>query len=563
MPRKLLAVALFGLVVAPIAAARPVQVMPGVMYEHTVARTAAGPLSTYVITAPKPGGLYSLTPLLSNETITGRETVSSMERRVSAQMTTIGVNGDFFNWTGGWPSGVLMRDGRLEHQPSPDRSAVGIDPAGNLHVDRVTFSASWRGFSTLAYPIAQLNEPPKANAAALFTPVWGAATPAVNGVAVVLEPFPAVTPFHDLTGQVTAIVSNSSVAIPADGAVLVARGTAADPVHADALVGGQLTLRFQLRADWASVTDAVGGGPALVRNSQPIAHAGEALTPVQLNGRDPRTAIGQRADGRIVMVAADGRRRGWSVGISNRDLALTLIRYGCVNGFALDSGGSTTVAFDGRVLNRPSDSYGERSVGEALVVGYTGVFAPSPAPTLSPNGDRVADREALTYKLVRASTVSAKLIAPDGSARELDAGARQPGVYRLAWDGTDAAGAPAPEGKYRWSVSATDDLGRASTAEQVFTLDKTLGFVRVARNARTISFKLVRDATIRVAIEDGYGGILRTVAKGPRHPGAVSVRWNGRDGRGERLPSGSYVVHVAAASPIGLSEVRLPLQIRR
>src|SRR5207253_1202096 len=168
------------------------------------------------------------------------------------------------------------------------------------------------------------------------------------------------------------------------------------------------------------------------------------LTDVQLFGADPRTAIGQRADGRIVIVAADGRRRGWSVGIRNWDLALMLIHYRCVIGFALDSGGSTTVAFDGRVLNRPSDASGERPVGEALVVAYTGVYAPSPAPTLSPNGDRFGDRESLSYKLVRPSTVSAKLIAPDGTARELDAGQRIPGLYHLSWDGKDSTGAPAP-----------------------------------------------------------------------------------------------------------------------
>src|SRR2546427_9766168 len=122
MPRKLLAVAFLALVPAPLAAARPVQIMPGVTYDHRVLK---GPVHAYVVTAPKPGGLYSLTPLLSNDTITGRETVSSMERRVSGQMTTIGVNGDFFNWIGGWPRGLLMR-GRSGGPPAAgNRPPVG------------------------------------------------------------------------------------------------------------------------------------------------------------------------------------------------------------------------------------------------------------------------------------------------------------------------------------------------------------------------------------------------------------------------------------------------------
>jgi flagellar hook assembly protein FlgD len=345
--------------------------------------------------------------------------------------------------------------------------------------------------------------------------------------------------------------------------VLVARGNAVSDLQADAPVGGEITVRIALLPTWSTVLDAVSGGPTLVQNGVPIANAHEALTPIQLNGRDPRTAIGQRADGTIVMVAADGREPGWSVGISNWDLAQTLVRYGCVNGFALDSGGSTTVALDGQLLNRPSDPTGQRPVAEALVIGYTGVYTPFPAPTLSPNGDAYADRELLTYKLVRPSSVTAQLIAPDGTARVLDSGAKQPGRYRISWDGTDGAGNRAPEGTYRFAVTATDDLGRTSTGQRTFTLDDTLGFLRVGRNARTVSFSLTRDASIRVTIETLSGIVLRTIARGTRTAGQVTARWNGRDGRGKRVPRGTYVVQASATSDIGSSAVRRGVRILR
>ena len=564
MARKLLVFAVFWLVLPTVAAARPVLVMPGVTYEHKIVFTGGGsPVSMYIITAPKPGGFYSLTPLLSNNAISGRETVSSMERRVTRRMTTIGVNGDFFNWLGGWPSGLLMQGGVMEHHPAVNRSAVGIDSAGNLHVDRVPFTASWQGFSGLGYPIGQLNEPPRANSTALFTPAWGLATPALNGLAAVVAPFPPTAPFRDLTGPVVSMVSRSSVAIPRNGAVLVARGTAEAALAADASVGDSVTIRLALPPDWGSVTDAVGGGPALVRDGQPILHSGESLTNIQLNGRDPRTAIGQRADGGIVMVAADGRQPGWSIGFTNMDLALALISRGCVTGFALDSGGSTTVAFDGRLLNRPSDPTGERPVAEALVVAYAGVYARVPSATLSPNGDRVNDRETLTYKVVRPSSVTVNLVGPDGATRVFASGPKQPGLYSVTWNGTDAAGAPAPEGRYRFSVAATDDLGRSSAAERSFTLDETLGFVSVARNARRVSFKLARTAKVRVTVETPGGVVLRTIAGGSRAAGTVSARWNGRDGKGRRVRPGTYVVRVAAASAVGLSQQRRVVTVGR
>jgi hypothetical protein len=379
----------------------------------------------------------------------------------------------------------------------------------------------------------------------------------------VLDPFPAANPRRDLTGTVIALIGNSSVAIPPQGAVLVGRGIAEQRLREEAPVGAPVTVRIPLPNDWASVTDAISGGPSLVKEGRPIFNAGEALTPAQLRGRNPRTAVGQRADGGIVMVAVDGRQRGWSVGITNWDLAQTLVRYGCVTGFALDSGGSTTLAFEGKVLNRPSDRSGERPVGEALVIAYTGVYAPPTAPTLSPNHDGAGDREGLSYKLVRPATVSAKLIAPDGSTRELDAGQRTAATYRFSWDGTDGSGARALEGRYHWNVTATDDLGRTSTHDRAFVLDNTLSFLRVSSGGRRIDFTLTRDANIRVTVETRFGSILRTIAAGPRVAGAVIVRWNGRDGRGKRVGRGAYVVRVAASSPIGLSELRVALRVVR
>jgi hypothetical protein len=345
--------------------------------------------------------------------------------------------------------------------------------------------------------------------------------------------------------------------------VLVARGKYEQTLGTEASIGEPLKVRLSLPPDWATVTDAVGGGPALVRDGQPIGHSGESLTTSQLNGRNARTAIGQRADGGIVMVAVDGRRPGWSIGFTNMDLALALISRGCVTGIALDSGGSTTVALDGQLLNWPSDPAGQRPVAEAVVVGYTGVYAPQPAATLSPNGDGINERETLTYKVVRPSSVTVDLTAPDGSTRALASGPRQPGLYRVTWNGTGPDGAPAAEGRYRFSVTASDDLGRSSTASRQFTLDDTLGFVRVGRNARAVSFKLARVARIRVTVETLGGEIMRTVAAGSRAAGAVTVHWNGRDGRHKRLPHGTYAVRVAATSQLGLSEQRRVVRILR
>ena len=127
----------------------------------------------------------------------------------------------------------------------------------------------------------------------------------------------------------------------------------------------------------------------------------------------PRTAIGQRADGKILLVAVDGKQPGYSVGVTNFELALAMMQLGAVTASALDAGGSTTMAFDGQLLSRPSDPAGERPVADALLVAYTGVYVAPPAePVLSPNDDGVAELESLSYKVVRPSTVQASLVGP-------------------------------------------------------------------------------------------------------------------------------------------------------
>ncbi|MGZ8696627.1 MAG: hypothetical protein ACXWZ1_04665, partial [Gaiellaceae bacterium] len=150
MVRRAVSYALFaGLLVAPAAvAAVPIRgqtLAPGVVYSRQVEFTAHGPVVIHVISAPKPTGLYALKPVLSNNAILGRERVTSMQKRVSAEATVAGVNGDLFSWTDGHPTGGLIRGGILDSGPVDFRSSVGIDTDGVLHVERVRLAGTWQG----------------------------------------------------------------------------------------------------------------------------------------------------------------------------------------------------------------------------------------------------------------------------------------------------------------------------------------------------------------------------------------------------------------------------------
>jgi hypothetical protein len=558
--RKLVIGGLLTLVLAAPAGAARTMLMPGVTYERQVELTPHGPVAIHVLTAPKPGGLYSLAPALSNGAIAGRESLTALERRASATATVAGVNGDFFA-PSGEPSGIVLRSGVLDHPPRPDRSSIGVAADGSLRVEPVVYNGIWRGVSGRR-PI-RLNAIPGTNGVSLFTRSWGAATPAIPGaVAAVIPSLPPTTPNTDLSGTVAQIgTANGATPIPRGGAVVVARGTGAARLAAEAPAGTSLVLRFILTPTWSDVTDAIGGGPLIVRNGKPVFRAGETFSPQLLAPRRPRTAVGQLADGRIVLVAVDGAAAGYSVGMTNFELALTLVRLGAVTGAALASGTATTMAFDGTLLDRPSAPGGQLPLSDALLVSYAGVYVPQLAPVLSPNGDGVDEKLPLSYRIVRPSTVTASLVGPGGATQTLDTGARSPGTYKFTWDGGTAA-----EGRWRLVVNAVDDQGRASTADRPFVLDKTLGFLiapaSVASGLRG-SFVLAHPAQVRATIERPSGVVVRRLFARSLDIGTIPVTWDGRDDRGALAFAGRYVLRVTATNELGTMALTKLFRLRR
>ena len=569
--RLVIAALLAGVFASPVAAAR-VTLAPGITYDRQLMFTPHGPEVVHVLSAPKPGGLYALKPVLSNESVLGRETVTSMQRRMSSVATVGGVNADLFTPSDGLPSGMFMESGFMKTPPHPRRSTVGITQDGRLLVERVQMLGTWQGISQRR-PLNGLNQLPGPEGVSLFTPAWGATTPAAsNTIEVTLQPFPATKAFTDLTGIVTAAKPAGGTPIPPNGAVLVGRGVSAGRLASEAPVGEQVTVRLILRPQWDGVVDAVGGGPLIVQNGRPVFRALEQFTSNQLSLRHPRTAVGQRADGRIVFAAVDGRQPGYSTGMTNFELAQTMVRLGAVTASALDSGGSTTMAFDGELLNQPSDPGGERSVADGLFVFYYGVQAPTPTePVVSPNGDGIAEAQSLSFKLVRPSTVTASLIGPDRVPRQIQTGPKEPGTYRVSWSGRTPDGRPEPEGRWRWVVNAVDDLGRPSSSERAFFLNNTLGYLQVSPSrvvvrrrggSLRVGFRLTRPARVTLTIETASGAKVRTIGKRLR-AGQGSIRWNGRYSSGVRAFAGPYVARVRATNAFGPAELERRFVVRR
>jgi exopolysaccharide biosynthesis protein len=110
------------------------------------------------------------------------------------------------------------------------------------------------------------------------------------------------------------------------------------------------------------VKEGVSFGPPLIVNGQKTIKRGDGGW-----GIAPRTAIGQRDDGTVILLVIDGRRAG-SMGATLRDVQDIFLKYGVKNAVNLDGGSSTTMYFNGKVINKPSDGLGERAVASVFMV---------------------------------------------------------------------------------------------------------------------------------------------------------------------------------------------------
>ncbi|MDU0347405.1 phosphodiester glycosidase family protein [Actinomyces sp. MRS3W] len=122
----------------------------------------------------------------------------------------------------------------------------------------------------------------------------------------------------------------------------------------------------------AGVWNTLSFGPALVQGGAVLSGIDnvEVDTNVgnhSIQGTQPRTALGAIGDGRYVFVVVDGREEGYSRGVTMTELAQIMTGLGCDCAYNLDGGGSSTLWFNGQVVNRPSNG-GERETSDILYI---------------------------------------------------------------------------------------------------------------------------------------------------------------------------------------------------
>ena len=126
----------------------------------------------------------------------------------------------------------------------------------------------------------------------------------------------------------------------------------------DKLVVGRMTGKEAIDR---GVRDALSFGPILVVNGKPAKVTGTG------GGLNPRTAIGQREDGAILLVVLEGRQAN-SLGASFADLISIFLEYGAVNAANLDGGSSSLLYYKGEYINNCASLYGPRNMPTSVIV---------------------------------------------------------------------------------------------------------------------------------------------------------------------------------------------------
>jgi hypothetical protein len=340
------------------------EIAPGLTLTKIAQRNP--PLRVFVLTVD-PSTALTMDVALAGPRMPARAATSDIAKRNGALAA---VNGDFGSRFG-QPANPFLRDGQLVRTSSSPGVLFAISKdEQSVTVGRPTPLVTATDSDGRTWTIDRWNDGPLGpGEIGGFTPVGGTLWPPPTAMCSArLLPTAPFAPSSDGLGFEQSFTVEQrgcfQTALPATGAVVLSALPASDEALQllSLQAGSAVTLRWSL--GFTNVWDAIGGFPVLVADGQSV--VGTCTTWFCIS-RNPRTGVGVTADGKILMVVADGRQAKWSVGVSLPQLAGIFRQFGATFALNFDGGGSTTMVVKGEVVNRPSLGH-QRLVSTALMV---------------------------------------------------------------------------------------------------------------------------------------------------------------------------------------------------
>lgn len=287
---------------------------------------------------------YSVTPIVEygGSILSGGSFASLANKLESQGMHVIGgINGDYFTMSNYEPLGLVMAGGAIKSS-SGNYPAIGFRGNGTAVIGNPGMSISVETEAG-SFPVSTYNKTRISSEFALFDGEFSSTTRnTISGTDIVLIPPDAAALTANCTLEMTVESvqeSSGAFAIPAGRFVLSLSENADEWRQSgiEALAeGDKVTISVTMaNPDWHEVDYAVGCYKKLVTNG--------SLESGLDNTSNPRTAVGVKADGTVVLYTIDGRQTGISAGASMTQVAQRLIELGCTEAGLLDGGGSTSL----------------------------------------------------------------------------------------------------------------------------------------------------------------------------------------------------------------------------
>jgi len=355
---------------------------------HYRVRRPTGPFNIQIVTVPV-RSRYEFTAARARDSLRGRERVTDMVRRhrERGEEIPVALNADFFDLEGKTGinennqvlGGMVWKANPVTDSPfdtfrnSHVQFAVGDD--GRPYIDRFAYAGTITG-SCGRFVLDGINTVPRVpNALVLFSHAYAGASrrDSVRAPRELVLRTSATSGFglSGLTLRVDTTARAAVATIDSGWAVLAAYGAASTRLDSIGQCAQRLTLAHDFTPHRGNLTMIVGGWPRVVqdgRNVGGMADSLEGTFPRFSAQRHPRSAIGfSRDSSTVYLVAVDGRQET-SDGMSLVELGDFLVSIGVYQGMNFDGGGSTALVIDGRLANHPSDTAGERAVGNAILV---------------------------------------------------------------------------------------------------------------------------------------------------------------------------------------------------
>lgn len=312
----------------------------------------------HYITA-SPGG--SVRPrLVFGNTLRERFGVDNVSSR-SEERVLAAVNGDYFVLGTGMPIGLVVRDGELLSS-CDGNNAFGFYEDGTGFLGRPALSMRFSAGGN-SYPLQSVNKAFMDGRFCLYTSAWGTETPAAGEtITAVLVPMDG-QPLHvggDTRFRVES-VNSSGVRQPLEkGKYALCLSADSDPW----LLSGMEALRegSELTLEISAEDERFEGCFTALGCLYPLVTDGEVAEGLENADRSmaPRTAVGFKEDGTLLLYTVDGRQEDHSRGLTLAELAERLLELGCTWAGTLDGGSSTVLSaqFPGEdgcsIRNRPS-----------------------------------------------------------------------------------------------------------------------------------------------------------------------------------------------------------------